>query len=793
MMTCPCFSTRSLDARLKAGLALCALALWCGACHSEAELDAGGASPLLQPAVTEQEVHAHGFVSVELVRDGVPDEATHLGARHFRLSPERSVRHIGLLLTGDLAEQAEGIVSWRARVGEGAWTPWQRAEITWREGELLVGRVALDQRAEELEFKLDERLSQARVELFETPRARHEALARDLPMASSAELSSGEPHLTRSQALAPRELVIPRAEWGARNPAKICGNVMTPYRVSVHHTAQPDNDGGNSAARMRQMQAYHIDSNGWCDIGYHFVVSQSGKIYQGRSDERRPGAHVANQNGGNIGVSFIGNYQADQPPTAQIEAGQRILAWIRETYSITWDTAHVKGHRQWPGQNTSCPGSNLLAKLPELMQGASPPPPEPPQVEVEVNLLQSEALLDRLALGSSAGVLDPLQGASFQAELVIANRSKQAIRGVKLGYVIEQPYLRAATYTIQSDAPAFNRQSWQTNDSDAAEENPARDALGSGGELTLYAMAAGETKRVLLDLVAEQESLGLIDHPDVRVFVRHIDGVYEGQSEWGAEPTLNLTAGRLEAMAQVDVLATDAWRFDAGEAEQTEGWETCGGELSVDIAQGALKLPGQGGCATSPPWTRVDAERWPQLVLRALSLEAETTLKLKWAEDAEALKQAEPIYITLPALTGEQDVVLDLSQRESWQGEIGALRVEALGAVASEVAIDAIYMQSATEPVSSSPVEPYAEATPMPFELKAPVDVVEPGESSDPKSSGTPGVTPDQKEASEPSSTTTSTSTCSAAAPARARGAGPLGLLSAAWMLLGAFLVRRRR
>ncbi len=278
---------------------------------------------------------------------------------------ERSFLQAGLMIDGEHPEALEYRVFMETR-----WSDWTPVQVTWSEGAHHVARLFVDSPSDRIEFRGQERLDKVWVELFEHPVGAL-VLAKELPYEEPDEK-------TTKRGLAPSSLVVSRSEWGARNPGKICGGVVQPYRLSIHHTVSPSNDGADPAARLRQMQAYHIDVNGWCDIGYHFIVSQSGQIFQGRSDERRPGAHVVNQNAGNIGVSLIGNFEVQTPGEAQLDATVRIMRWVRQTYGITWDTSRIKGHRQWPGQSTACPGSRLLSRIPALIEasrrdGEAPP------------------------------------------------------------------------------------------------------------------------------------------------------------------------------------------------------------------------------------------------------------------------------------------------------------------------------------------------------------------------------------------------------------------------------------
>jgi len=50
----------------------------------------------------------------------------------------------------------------------------------------------------------------------------------------------------------------------------------------------------NSAPRQSTLQ--HMDVRGWCDIGYHYLVSANGEVWEGRSSLER-GVHTANNNG----------------------------------------------------------------------------------------------------------------------------------------------------------------------------------------------------------------------------------------------------------------------------------------------------------------------------------------------------------------------------------------------------------------------------------------------------------------------------------------------------------------
>ena len=157
-----------------------------------------------------------------------------------------------------------------------------------------------------------------------------------------------------------------RAEWGARAPR--CGSGrMTPTRATIHHTVTPNADSMTVPQRLRQMQAFHMNTRGWCDIGYNFLVSRDGRVWRGRGG-RTIGAHVSNANTGNVGISFIGTFTSSTPPAKMLCSGARLLRRLHSLYPISFNRTDVKGHRQFGG--TSCPGDKLYGKIDSIIRQA---------------------------------------------------------------------------------------------------------------------------------------------------------------------------------------------------------------------------------------------------------------------------------------------------------------------------------------------------------------------------------------------------------------------------------------
>jgi hypothetical protein len=158
--------------------------------------------------------------------------------------------------------------------------------------------------------------------------------------------------------------IFSRASWGASrsNPSEAMPH---PTRVTVHHTDgnRPESLDG-SIGEMRSIQAFHKHTNKWADIGYHFVIDASGRVFEGRPTEIL-GAHVGHANWNNVGVAVMGNYDKQDLNEEQKGALKRLIAFLAVRYD--GDVAHrdfIQGHMHY--NNTDCPGRNINRYLGQL-------------------------------------------------------------------------------------------------------------------------------------------------------------------------------------------------------------------------------------------------------------------------------------------------------------------------------------------------------------------------------------------------------------------------------------------
>ncbi|XP_077865223.1 peptidoglycan recognition protein 3-like [Saccoglossus kowalevskii] len=105
--------------------------------------------------------------------------------------------------------------------------------------------------------------------------------------------------------------LITREQWGAR-PPNGKWYMSLPVDLSfIHHTVGSHcYDIETCCEVMRATQNYHMDSLGWSDIGYSFLIGEDGNAYEGRG-WGVIGAHTSGYNDVSHGISFMGTYTTD--------------------------------------------------------------------------------------------------------------------------------------------------------------------------------------------------------------------------------------------------------------------------------------------------------------------------------------------------------------------------------------------------------------------------------------------------------------------------------------------------
>jgi hypothetical protein len=316
--------------------------------------------------VGEEYIPARGDEHATLVLSG-PELDAELKSSPTHVT-QHAFRRVGVMFDADKPTALEVATS----VDGVTWTEWRTVDLRNVEVEgsaSFLGEVAADGEAKH--FKLRGNATYVRIDVLASVADEWEGNDNDVGDA----LEPGTASLTGVT-------IKSRAEWQARTAS--CTTTHTPKKLTVHHTDTPNNDTLSVPARLRQIQSYHRDVRGWCDIGYHFLISADGQIWEGRPITRL-GAHTAGANTNNIGISLIGTFEATPPSAAALGATAALIRSIGAQYNITLSRTTVKGHREQGTTATDCPGAKTFALLPQIVananQGDTSPPPPPAMLD----------------------------------------------------------------------------------------------------------------------------------------------------------------------------------------------------------------------------------------------------------------------------------------------------------------------------------------------------------------------------------------------------------------------------
>lgn len=168
----------------------------------------------------------------------------------------------------------------------------------------------------------------------------------------------------------PKPTVCERNCWCPNNdcPPPAAYTPTVPTHLIVHHSA-----GANTSSNFAGVVAYywdlHVNTNGWDDIGYNWLIDPNGVVYEGRGSGNT-GAHFSCLNSGTSGICLIGDYRTAQPSLASLQALSELLLFEaclnginpagQSTHaSSQLNLRHVSGHRDANSATVGCPAGTV--------------------------------------------------------------------------------------------------------------------------------------------------------------------------------------------------------------------------------------------------------------------------------------------------------------------------------------------------------------------------------------------------------------------------------------------------
>ena len=303
------------------------------------------------------------------------------------------------------------------------------------------------------------------------------------------------------------------------------------------------------------------------DVSAHYVVSEAGEVVQCVEDADTAW-HVGCLNSRSIGIEHAGSATRPEDFTdAMYCSSARLTRWLCDHHGVPRDRDHVIGHNE--ANDLYCGGTHWdpgpgwdWAKYMDYVEcGCGGCVPTRPVLDLRVETdVVPEQPADACTLHESEGVFDLWSGQTTVQRFYVANVGDAVGRHVTVGLWVEEPFLRVRHWDVYDNWPAHTcGADWCLNDANDDPANPAHDDPGAALILHLNSLSPGETKRIDLTVEAGEFSLGLADHPDIRLWVQHVDDYYEKADFWstdfnnvGGYQTFN--GGDLRLWSETDVL-----------------------------------------------------------------------------------------------------------------------------------------------------------------------------------------------------------------------------------------------
>ncbi|MED1918781.1 N-acetylmuramoyl-L-alanine amidase [Bacillus thuringiensis] len=149
--------------------------------------------------------------------------------------------------------------------------------------------------------------------------------------------------------------------------------------AAMHHSA-------TKSGSPEAFAGYHVVTNGWPGIAYHFVIQKDGTIYW-CNDPETISYHVGNSNRHALGICLVGDFRTQKPTGAQIDAANRLIEYLQGQIP---SMKQVLGHQEYPGYSwKNCPAFPMVkfrSDYSQYLEKSVDKPDKPQQVPVAISL-----------------------------------------------------------------------------------------------------------------------------------------------------------------------------------------------------------------------------------------------------------------------------------------------------------------------------------------------------------------------------------------------------------------------
>lgn len=184
-------------------------------------------------------------------------------------------------------------------------------------------------------------------------------------------------------------MFIPRSSWGARSPENPPSTDIDPNQLACHYEGPKMGTFSHDRcpSKIRGIQTYHMDKNGWNDIAYSHLACPHGYVFEGRGVGHRTAANgTKDANDHAYAVCFLGGVGDAFTSEAQH------AFWLAARH-LKIETRPWRPHKFYVA--TACPGDSiedwLEAGHPDPFHAPEPVPLPAPIEYPEDNMKAIEA------------------------------------------------------------------------------------------------------------------------------------------------------------------------------------------------------------------------------------------------------------------------------------------------------------------------------------------------------------------------------------------------------------------
>ncbi|XP_035736229.1 peptidoglycan-recognition protein SA-like [Vespa mandarinia] len=163
--------------------------------------------------------------------------------------------------------------------------------------------------------------------------------------------------------------ILSKAAWGGKTEKGINFLIIPLLYVIIHHTVTPEcTTRKECSARVQSIQSYHMDTLGWHDIGFSFLIGGDGNIYEG-TGWTKEGAHTYGYNKKSVGIAFIGNFEDKDASDKMLNAAHKLIR-CGVSQGVLRENVRVIAARQV--RATASPGFNLYTQIQNWPEWSQP-------------------------------------------------------------------------------------------------------------------------------------------------------------------------------------------------------------------------------------------------------------------------------------------------------------------------------------------------------------------------------------------------------------------------------------